>query len=119
MGCSRRDLSPPDSKGAAMLARLLIVCLVVGCTKVSPEDAALQKSAKAEASKVQTALVKGDYDIVADLTHPKVIEKLGGREKMIEATTQGMKAIRASGVEIESIKMLDPAVPVKVGGAAW
>jgi hypothetical protein len=102
-----------------MLARLLLVCLVVGCSKVSPEEAAMQKTAKAQAEETQNALVKGDYGKIADLTHPKVIEELGGREKMIEITKQGLDAIKAGGVEIKSVKVLEPSVPVKSEKAVW
>src|SRR5262245_45962480 len=98
-----------------MLARLALVCLVVGCSKVSPEDAELQKSAKAEADKIQTALVKGDYDTVANLTHPKLIEMMGGREKMLDLTAKGLGALKAQGIEIKSVKVLDPLPPVKSG----
>jgi predicted lipid-binding transport protein (Tim44 family) len=98
-----------------MLARLVLVCLVVGCAKVSPEDQAIQKAAKAKAETVQTALVKGDFATVADYTHPNVIEKLGGREMMLATLARGVDEMKADGVEFKKVDILDPDVPVKAG----
>jgi hypothetical protein len=98
-----------------MLARLSLVCLVVGCSKVSPEDAAIQKSAKAKAEVVQSALVKGDLGTVADHTHPKIIEDLGGREKMLAVLKRGLDDLKAQGIDLRGVKVLDPSRPVKAG----
>ena len=98
-----------------MLARLSLVCLVVGCSKVSPEDAAIQKSAKAKAEVVQSALVKGDLETVADHTHPKIIEELGGREKMLAVLKRGLDDMKAQGIDLRGVKVLDPSRPVKAG----
>src|SRR5688500_15188216 len=98
-----------------MLARLALVCLVVGCSKASPEDAAIQKSAKAKAEEIQSALVKGDFGKVADLTHPRVIEGLGGREKMLDVMTRGLAEMKEQGFEFKSVTVLDPSAPVKGG----
>ena len=99
-----------------MLARLLLlVCLVVGCAKVSPEDAEIAKAAKAKAEAVQTALVKGDFGAVADGTHPKVIEQLGGREKMLATLTRTLDEMKAGGAEFKKIDVLDPTQVARVG----
>lgn len=102
-----------------MLARLALVCLVLGCSKARPEDATIQKSAKAGAEEIQSALVKGDYATVADLTHPRIVEGMGGREKMLEVMTRGLDEMKAGGVEIISVKVLDPAAPVKGGSETY
>src|SRR5262249_6438569 len=101
-----QDLKP-CSKGTARLARLLLVCLVVGCSKVSREDAEIQQAAKAQAEVIQNALIKGDFGTVADLTHPKAIEKIGGREKMLATITAGLDEMKAEGIAFKSVKMLD------------
>jgi hypothetical protein len=82
---------------------------------VSPEDAAIQKSAKARAEVVQSTLVKGDLATVADHTHPKLIEELGGREKMLAVAKQGLDAMKARGIDLKAVKILDPSRPVKAG----
>jgi hypothetical protein len=98
-----------------MFTRLALVCLVVGCAKVNPEDAEIQKSAKAEAERVQSALVKGDFGTVADGTHPKIVEQLGGRKMMLATLTKTLDAMKADGIEFKKVDILDPDVPVKAG----
>jgi hypothetical protein len=108
-------VNPLVLKGSLMLSRCFLVILAVGCSRVSPEDAAIQKAAKAKAELVQSALVKGDLETVADYTHPKIIEQLGGREQMIAVAKQGLDAIKAKGIDLTGVKILDPSRPVKVG----
>ena len=62
-----------------------MLCLVVGCSKVSRDNAEIKKAAKAQADEIETALVKGDFARkLPDRTHPKVIEKiLAGRIAMV------------------------------------
>ena len=102
-----------------MLARLSLVCLVVGCSKVSSEEAAIQKSAKAKAEVVQSALVKGDFETVADHTHPNIIKQLGGREQMLATLKQGLEAMKAEGIDLKGVTVLDPSRPVKVGNTTY
>jgi hypothetical protein len=99
-----------------MLARLLLlVCLVVGSAKVSPEEAEIRKAAKAKAEAIQTALVKGDFGAVADATHPKVVEQLGGREKMLAVLTKTLDEMKSRGAELKKMDVLDPSALAKAG----
>src|SRR5262249_13009538 len=71
---------------------------------------------KVVASKVQElndALLKGDYARIADLTHAKVIESTGGRDKMIEQMKTIMKQLKDKGVEVVGVKLEPVADPVK------
>ena len=60
---------------AILAAAFLALCL--GC--LQPVSAAEDASRliKQKAEETNTALVKGDYGKVADLTHPKLVEQLG------------------------------------------
>src|SRR3954466_3326868 len=73
------------------------------------EDAAPKSAvAKQKAVEVGQALLKGDYAKVADLTYPKIVEALGGREKMIAATDAAIKRMKAQGTTFKSYAAKEP-----------
>jgi hypothetical protein len=71
--------------------------------------------AKQKASEVAQATVKGDFDKIATLTYSKVIDEMGGREKMIAAMKTGFKDLKARGIEFRSAKV-ESASPLVAGG---
>ena len=93
-------------------------CLVVGLCAASAaqaDDAEIKKTAKAKAEECQNALIKGDYEKFADLSHAKVVEAGGGRKKMVESMAAEMKKLKEQGTEFKSVKMSDPSDPVAAG----
>lgn len=72
-----------------------------------------------QAEAVKKAVLAADYAKVADLTHPKVVEALGGRDKMIEQTKTIMKQIKDMGIEITSYTVDKPGAPVVDGKSAY
>jgi hypothetical protein len=101
-----------------MIIRFLIVSLALGSfitLSACAEDVDVKKVAKAKAEEVQTAVIKGDFEKVADLTHPKAIELFGGKEKMIAAMTKLRKEIEAKGGVFKSGKISEPSDPIKMG----
>ena len=71
---------------------------------------------KAKAEETSNALVQGDYGKMADLTHPKLVEQVGGRAKMISMIELGMKEMKAQGIEFKSATVEAPSAVVKEGG---
>jgi len=63
----------------------------------------------AQAKELETALASKDYAKVIDLTHPKVIEIGGGREKLLAEMTNEMKSMEAEGVELLSSTSATPS----------
>src|SRR5438045_2512650 len=101
-----------------MLAQLLIACLWAGlCVPlvVHADDTDIKKTAKAQAEESQAALIKGDFGKLADLTHPKLVEKMGGKEKMVAYLTTEMKKMKEMGYEFKSVKVMAPGDPVRAG----
>jgi hypothetical protein len=45
-------------------------------------DKEFPRLVKSKVEEINQALIKGEYDKVVDLTLPKLVEKLGGRDKM-------------------------------------
>jgi hypothetical protein len=67
------------------------------------------------AERVAGAVVNGEYDKIVDLTHPKVVEKNGGRQKMVATMKAGMEAMKAKGVSFRLVRVEAPTVFVKGG----
>lgn len=60
-------------------------------------------SLKKLAQEISDATVKGDYEKLADLTHPEVVKMSGGRKKMIDGIKLESAQIKAEGFELISI----------------
>jgi hypothetical protein len=95
---------------------VLVFCFTAGLADdkqfnkgaVAPEDNP-EKVAKSKANEVVQATIKGEYDKVADFTYPKVVEMMGGREKMISVMKTAFKEMKAKGFETRSVKVGDPS----------
>ena len=63
---------------------ICLVLLVAGCQSAqAPDEAVLRQVVKQKAAEINDALLKEDFGKFADLTHPKVVELMGGRQKMM------------------------------------
>ncbi|MBN9121826.1 MAG: hypothetical protein J0I06_22250 [Planctomycetes bacterium] len=101
-----------------MRDRRFVACLgVVFCASwcATADDAEIKKTAKAKAEECQKALIRGDYEKLADLSHPKVVAAAGGRKKMIEGLAAETKKMKAEGVVFKSAAMADASDPIAVG----
>jgi WD40 repeat protein len=65
------------------------------------------RSLKKQAQEVVNAMSKDDHEKLADLTHPKVVELLGGRKKMIQGLELLAKQIRSQWPTI-TLKLDEP-----------
>jgi hypothetical protein len=101
-----------------MIIRFSIACLALTsgiALGARAEDIDVKKVAKAKAEEVQTALVKGEFEKLVDLTHPKAVELLGGKEKMVAKMTKEIKEMETKGFGFKSVKISDPSDPVQMG----
>ncbi len=72
------------------------------------DDASRSAVVKKKAQEIGQAILKEDPAGIADLTYPKVIELLGGREKMIAALGRGMKQMKEQGFAMRSLEVGEP-----------
>jgi hypothetical protein len=90
--------------------------LVLSCSAAqAADDASPKQVAKGKVEEMNNALIKEDFGKVVDLTHPKVVELLGGREKMIAVMESGTKDMKAKGFAFRSAKVDDPTNLVTAG----
>lgn len=79
----------------------------------------MKAEVKALAEKIATATKKNDIATIIDMTHPKLVEKLGGRDQAIATTTTIMKEMTEGGLVIESVAVGEPEEPVRAGAELY
>ncbi len=82
----------------ALLALLLPLNLLAQDTAVVRQQAEM----------LEQAVIKGDYQTVVDHTYPGVIDMVGGKDKMLSATTDAMNGLKAQGISIEKATIGSP-----------
>ena len=77
-----------------------------------------ETAVKEQARAACDAFVRGDLDKFAGLTNPKLVQAMGGRERMIELLKSGQKEMNARGIRLLSAS-LQPQVELAQGGDEW
>ena len=75
-----------------------------------------KKIIKQQAELTAAALLKGDYETVIRFTYPKIVEMLGGREKMIDILNSGRAQMEQQGMSIQSVTFGEPSESVAAEG---
>ena len=88
-----------------VFALAALVLTLVGCDK---GPAATPEQVRAKAQECADAMLSGDYGKVADLTHPKVVAEIGGKQKMIDTLTTGVAQMKAQHFSLVSYKAQAP-----------
>ncbi len=91
---------------------LLIVCFL-GLQSQAQSD---NKNLNDQLENMRKAFIAKDYGVVADFTYTKVLEKMGGKEKMIAATSNSISKMESTGFVIEKISFKDPTKFLKHNG---
>jgi hypothetical protein len=98
-----------------MKYRILLPLLVLTASaQLATVDATTQRIRKL-AAESSAALTAGDYSRVVALTYPKVVEMIGGREKMIETLRRGTDQMKAQGSAILGSEPEEPKEVVASG----
>lgn len=89
---------------------LLIAALTFSAVTVAANDDKVAEVVKAEVKKMVDATVAGKYEIVMDLTHPKILDEMGGKEKAEKTVRAAMEKIKAQGIRFEGKQIDKPTV---------
>jgi hypothetical protein len=73
----------------------------------------------AQAQEVNDAFRRRDFGRMIDLTYPKAVEAAGGRDRMIEVLTKGMKEMETEGVVMLSSTAGAPTQIVRASGSIY
>lgn len=108
------------SRSLYVVATLLFVSLLpaaAGAQEQLGEAAAKRLQAQAEES--GRAFIKGDFGRLADYTLPKLVELIGGREKMIEVVRKDVEEMKAAGFEPLAYVPSAPTQVFREGGRTY
>ena len=87
-----------DSLSRRAVASLVFVSLLSAAAPAQDqlgEEAA--KSLQAQAEESGRAFIEGDFGRLADYTYPKLVEMIGGREKLVDFLRKSVEEMKADG----------------------
>lgn len=87
-----------------LLVAVVLLFLIGQHTYADPETERIRKGAEENSA----ALAAGNYERVVDLTYPKVVELVGGREKMLELLRRGTEDMKSRGAAILGADISEP-----------
>lgn len=85
----------------------LTVTALTLCAQLASADPQTERIRKLAAEN-SAALTSGNYRRLVELTYPKVVEMIGGRDKMIETLRRGSEDMRAHGSAILGAEVSEP-----------
>ena len=99
----------------AMTYRTLLTLLAIAaCTQFASADPQTLR-VRELAAENSAARASGNYGRLVDLTYPKVVEMVGGRDKMIETLRRGSEDMKAHGTAILGADVSEPKEVVTSG----
>src|SRR5262245_60548435 len=95
---------------------LMLAGAADGLAATESGDARLQQLVKSKVEAMNAALIRGDYAKIADLTHARVVEQSGGREKMIAIMKDMMEGLKSKEIVFRGTKVDPPLEFASAGG---
>lgn len=81
-------------------------------TTTAPKDE-YAATIKTQATQMGNALIKKDFTDFARFNHPRLIEMMGGTDKMIQTMQAGSKQMEEQGVAMTNVEFGEPSPVVK------
>jgi hypothetical protein len=96
---------------------LLVAVVLAGFTGCDsrPPVGKSPEAIRQKAQECADAMLQGDYGKMADLTHPKIVKMMGGRDRIVATIQSGMEQMKAQKISIVSYKVEAPAEVVGSG----
>ncbi|MCO6431977.1 MAG: hypothetical protein J5J00_14050 [Deltaproteobacteria bacterium] len=104
--------------------KILVVSVIVGlaafsavpCSaEIKKDNAEWKDSVRSKAEEMQRAFLTGDLESFIKYTYPPVIEKMGGKEKLLTAMHQSLREMKLRGITLSSV-VASPPAEVHAGG---
>jgi hypothetical protein len=90
---------------------LLVFAVCAELANADPQTEQIRKLAAENSA----AVASGNYARLVDLTYPKVVEMIGGRDKMIQTLQRGSEDMKAHGSAILGAEVDEPKEVVTAG----
>jgi len=89
-----------------------VTLLMIACSSASiaAQESTMVATVKGNVQKMMDATCSGDYSTVLDMTYPKVIEMMGGKEAALKEIEGAMKAIKGQGITFKVKEVNTPTV---------
>ena len=97
-----------------IITATLAIAFLTAATARAAADAALEAVRK-QAQACADAMLKGEFTKFIDMTHPKLVELMGGRDKMIESLKKGTTQMKAQGTTIVAFNVSAPTEVIPNG----
>src|SRR5581483_10238949 len=97
------------------MKKLLVTTLALVLLSQLASGQTISENLKRLADESSQAFVKGDFGRVADLTFPKLVALMGGKEKMVAYLEKGTREMKAEGNVIFSMVPGDPTQIETIG----
>lgn len=97
------------------LALIASLVLLLPACNTQPRPAEASSVIEAQANRMAQSLIKKDYKTFAEYTHPKVVEMMGGKEKMADIMDKNMSEMEAGGTHFAKITIGTPSKTITVG----
>jgi len=94
--------------------RILSLLLVFVITKANCQQIDTVKL-KSQATTLAQTFINGDYKLFVKYTYPKVVQLMGGEDKMIEFLTSMTVKLKKEGIEYKSVDIGLTSLNVKAG----
>ncbi len=98
------------------LALLLAIFLVGGCSSKPLDREQAQKNMQSQAGEVRQAMLKEDHRKMAELSHPMLVENLGGTDQFVKKLTTMAAEMKGQGFRFVEIKLGEPSKLVEASG---
>jgi hypothetical protein len=103
----------------------LLALLTAACNSTPPANSNRHSTSSAEtkidhqrvklqAQELVDAMMKGNFERASDLTHPKLVELMGGREKYIATLKEFRAEVESNQSELPSLDVGDPREVVEI-----
>src|SRR4051812_39450698 len=83
----------------------LVMLGFVGAPASNAGDQAVLSALHTQGKAAAKATLDGNYDKLADYTHPKLVELMGGKEKFVATTKALMKSLEEKGIKVISYQL--------------
>jgi hypothetical protein len=93
--------------------------LCLGSAAVLGAEASMKDQIKEHAELINQAMIAGDSSKIVELTYPALVERIGGRDKMIAAIDKGTKELKAAGFAYVSATTEEPSDAVESKGELY
>lgn len=103
----------------------LLASLTAACKSTPPANTAQQPTStapstidhqriKLQAQELVDSMIKGNHERAAELTHPKLVEMMGGREKYIETLKEMLTEVELDQSELPPMTVGEPRDVVEI-----